>query len=232
MEFRFDPPVRRVRIGSLFLAGHEPHVFAPDELFQFGIEEEYFLSDRETFAAPAETPDALFHSAHRRTTGRIGREFLQAQIEVATKPHCNVNAARLELLELRQSAASAAAEHGLSILACGTHPLALWCHSVQTPKDRYLQIMDDLQMIGHRDMLCGTHIHVELPDPLRRLDVMTRMLPYVPLFIALSASSPFWQGREPGLRLIVSRLMTNCLAPACRSCFATLPTTKLMFAPW
>jgi carboxylate-amine ligase len=60
--------------------------------------------------------------------------------------------------------------------------------------------MDDLQMIGHRDMLCGTHIHVEFAEPARRVEVMNRMLPYVPLFIALSASSPFWQGHMTGLK--------------------------------
>ena len=78
-------------------------------------------------------------------------------------------------------------------LACGTHPLASWRKSVQSPKDRYDKVMDDLQMIGQRNMLCGMHVHVELPDPARRVDVMTRMLPYLPLFIALSTSSPFWQ---------------------------------------
>jgi carboxylate-amine ligase len=200
MEFRFDLAERRLRIRTLLPAGREVRIFAPDELFQFGIEEEYFLSDKETFAVPAETPDALFDSADGRTAGRIGREFLQAQIEVATEPHCNVGEARLELIHLRQSVSSAAAEHGLAILACGTHPLALWRDSVQSPKGRYSQIMDDLQMVGHRDILCGTHVHVEFPDPLRRVDVMTRMLPYVPLFIALSASSPFWQGHKTGLK--------------------------------
>ena len=55
-------------------------------------------------------------------------------------------------------------------------------------------------MIGQRNMLCGMHVHVEFPDPARRVDVMTRMLPYVPLFIALSTSSPFWQGRVTGLK--------------------------------
>ena len=200
MEFRYDLPERRVRIRAPFPKARKPRIFVPDKLFQFGIEEEYFLSDSETFAAPTETPDALFHLADCCPTGRIEREFLQAQIEVATEPHCNVNEAQLELSHLRQSAASAAAEHGLVILACGTHPLALWRDAVQSPKDRYSQIMDDLQMIGQRDMLCGTHIHVEFPDPLRRVDVMTRMLPYVPLFIALSTSSPFWQGRRTGLK--------------------------------
>jgi glutamate---cysteine ligase / carboxylate-amine ligase len=57
-----------------------------------------------------------------------------------------------------------------------------------------------LQMIGQRNMLCGMHVHVEFPDPSRRVDVMARMLPYLPLFIALSASSPFWQGRMTGLK--------------------------------
>jgi carboxylate-amine ligase len=55
-------------------------------------------------------------------------------------------------------------------------------------------------MIGQRNMLCGMHVHVEFPDPNRRVEVMTRMLPYVPLFIALSTSSPFWQGRATGLK--------------------------------
>jgi carboxylate-amine ligase len=54
-------------------------------------------------------------------------------------------------------------------------------------------------MLGHRNMLCGMHVHVAVPDPTRRVDLMTRMLPYVPLLVALSTSSPFWQGRRTGL---------------------------------
>jgi len=200
MEFKFDPRARRLRVRTIIPAGNEPRVFAPDDLFQFGIEEEYFLSDSKTFAAPTETPDGLFQVAESYASGRIGREFLQAQIEAATEPHLSLDDARRELLHLRQSAATASGEYGLSILACGTHPLAHWRDSVQTPKERYTQIMDDLQMIGHRDMVCGTHIHVEFAEPARRVEVMNRMLPYVPLFIALSASSPFWQGHMTGLK--------------------------------
>jgi glutamate---cysteine ligase / carboxylate-amine ligase len=200
MEFRFDPRDRRFHIRTLVPAGREPRELASDDRFRFGIEEEYFLSDARTFEAPAETPDALFQAADFGTAGRIEREFLQAQIEVATEPHDDTGAARRELLRLRQNAAAAAAQHGLAILACGTHPRARWRDSVQSPKDRYAKVMDDLQMIGQRNMLCGMHVHVELPDPSRRIDVMTRMLPYLPLFIALSTSSPFWQGRATGLK--------------------------------
>src|SRR5208282_154410 len=164
------------------------------------IEEEFFLSDIATLQAVSETPDALFSGADFHAAGSVEREFLQAQIEVATEPHSNARAARSELLRLRWSAAAAAAQHGLSVLACGTHPHALWREAVRSPKDRYQKVMDDLQMIGQRNMLCGMHIHVAFPDPARRVDVMTRMLPYLPLFIALSTSSPFWQGRATGLK--------------------------------
>jgi len=232
MEFRFYPQERRLRIRTLVPAGQPARVFTADDLFQFGIEEEYFLSDAETGAVPRETPDALFHAADFGTTsGHISREFLQAQIEVATEPHCSVDEARRELLRLRQNAAAAAAAHGLSILACGTHPLASWRESVQSPKDRYDTVMSDLQMIGQRNMLCGMHVHVEFPDPSLRLDVMRRMLPYVPLFIALSASSPFWQGRATGLKGY-RRPTTNCRAPACRNCSGRRRTTTPMSTPW
>jgi glutamate---cysteine ligase / carboxylate-amine ligase len=200
MEFRFDPNERRLHIRTLVPPGQDATAFAPDELFQFGIEEEYFLADAVTLQAASETPESLFYAADLCATGHVGREFLQAQIEVATEPHRSGATARHELLRLRQSAAAAAADHGLVILASGTHPLAAWRDAVQSPKDRYSQVMDVLQMIGQRNMLCGMHVHVEFPDPSRRVDVMTRMLPYVPLFIALSASSPFWQSRATGLK--------------------------------
>jgi len=200
MEFRFDPRDRRLHIRTLVPPGQPARSYGPDDLFQFGIEEEYFVCDAQTLEVTSETPDSLFERAEAGATGRIGREFLQAQIEVATEPHCSVGDARCELYRLRQSVAAAAAEHGLAVIACGTHPLASWRESVQSPKDRYKEVMDVLQMIGQRNMLCGMHVHVEFPDPARRVDVMTRMLPYLPLFIALSASSPFWQRQATGLK--------------------------------
>jgi glutamate---cysteine ligase / carboxylate-amine ligase len=200
MKYQFDPHEGRLRIRTAIPAGQEARTFAADELFQFGIEEEYFLSDARTLQAPSETPEALFHTADLGAVGHVGREFLQAQIEVATEPNCSFENARAELLRLRQSAAAAAADHGLVILACGSHPLASWRDAVQSPKDRYAQVMEALQMLGQRDMLCGMHVHVEFSDPTRRVEVMTRMLPYVPLFVALATSSPFWQGRVTGLK--------------------------------
>jgi glutamate---cysteine ligase / carboxylate-amine ligase len=168
--------------------------------FTFGIEEEYFLVDAETGLVASEVPPAFFEAAKAATDGRCSTEFLQPQIEVITAPHVKTADARTELRHLRRTVAAVAAEHGLAILAAGTHPTASWRDAQQTVKERYDTVMNDLQMIGQRDLLCGLHVHVELPDPDERIDVMYRMLPYVPLFLALSTSSPFWQSRRTGLK--------------------------------
>src|SRR6266568_7531791 len=167
--------------------------------FRFGIEEEYFLVDAQTKRVARRMPEKFLMAANKATDGHVTGEFLQSQVEVATSPHFSFANARSQLRGLRQIVASIAAEHGLAILAAGTHPTALWGNAVQTPKQRYDEVMNDLQMIGQRNMLCGMHVHVELPDPDERVDVMCRMLPYLPLFLALSTSSPFWQSRSTGL---------------------------------
>jgi glutamate---cysteine ligase / carboxylate-amine ligase len=167
--------------------------------FTFGIEEEYFLVEAGTKLVPADVPAAFFEAAKAATNGRAATEFLQPQIEVISSPHVSAADARAELRELRRTVAAVAAEHGLAILAAGTHPTAFWRHAQQTAKQRYDTVMNDLQMIGQRDLLCGLHVHVELPDPDARVDVMYRILPYLPLLLALSTSSPFWQGRRTGL---------------------------------
>jgi carboxylate-amine ligase len=168
--------------------------------YTFGIEEEYFLVDAETKRVARSMPEAFLEAAKAATNGQVKGEFLQSQIEAATLPHHDIRTAHAELRHLRQTVAKIAAEHGLAILAAGTHPTADWGKSQQSEGERYDTVMDDLQMIGQRNMLCGLHVHVELPDPDDRVDVMTRMLPYLPLFIALATSSPFWQSRPTGLK--------------------------------
>jgi carboxylate-amine ligase len=171
--------------------------------FSFGIEEEYFLVDAETKALARAMPTPFFEAAKRAAKracgGQVTREMLQAQIEVATAPHTDMNAAHAQLRELRRTVAAIAAEHSLAIIAAGTHPTASGFEARQTESERYDAVVDDLQMIALRNALCGMHVHVELPDPDARVSVMTRMLPFLPLFIALATSSPFWHSRPTGL---------------------------------
>jgi carboxylate-amine ligase len=168
--------------------------------FTFGMEEEYFLVDAETKVVARDVPAEFFDEAKKASEGRISTEFLQPQIEVISSPHVNMADARAELRMLRRTVSNVAARYGLAILAAGTHPTAFWREAQQTDKQRYDTVMDDLQMIGQRDLLCGLHVHVELPDPDLRIDVMYRILPFLPLLLALSTSSPFWQARRTGLK--------------------------------
>jgi glutamate---cysteine ligase / carboxylate-amine ligase len=168
--------------------------------FKFGIEEEYFLVDADTKAVAVTPPDAFLIAAKKEIGPQIKGEMLQSQIECMTAPHIDIARARDELKHLRHALAAVAAKYGLAVLAAGTHPPAVWECAQQTSTKRYDAVMHDLQMIGQRNMLCGTHVHVELPDPDTRVDVMYRMLPYLPLLVALATSSPFWQSRPTGLK--------------------------------
>lgn len=168
------------------------------QAFRFGIEEEFFLSDADTLLPATRTPERLFE-AITPAEGSAGREMLQNQVEIATSPCSSFDEARAQLLELRERAATAAASHGLAILACGTHPLGSWRNSIHTPRPRYAEIMDSLQIIGRRNLLCGLHVHVEVPQEIDRVRLMMRVVPYIPLLMALATSSPFWEREKTGL---------------------------------
>ena len=122
MEFRFDPHEHRFRIRTLVPPEHA-RTFAPDDLFQFGIEEEYFLSDAHTLQVPSETPDALFQPADFGKPGRSAANFSRPRSRSRPSRTAKSATRGTELKRLRQNAAAAAGAHGLTILACGTHPL-------------------------------------------------------------------------------------------------------------
>src|ERR1700761_1298158 len=168
--------------------------------YSFGIEEEYFLANAKTLDVAVETPNELFEAANWSTGGQAMREMLQSQIEVVSNVHVDVGDAREELSFLRREVAKVARQYGFAVMACGTHPTAIWRMSQPSPKPRYEEMIEDLRSIGHRNMMCGMHVHVQLPDPEKRFAVMRAMIPYLPLFIALSASSPFWNSHKTGLK--------------------------------
>ncbi len=165
--------------------------------YQFGIEEELFLAD----AATRETPrDAkAFHEQLHDRMPEVERELLEAQVEIMTPPCTDFTAARASLYAQRKGLAGISRAHNILVLAGGTHPAAKWRRQRQTKKQRYDKIADDMQLLARRDVVCGMHVHVEVPHPERRVDLMNRLLPFTPVFLALSASSPFWQGEATGL---------------------------------
>lgn len=167
--------------------------------YSFGVEEEYFIVDGDTKSLRRKAAPAFLADLTRKVGSVVTREMLQSQIEIATKPAHTMDEVHDELRSLRQTIGAVAADHGLSYFASSTHPTAGWSGGQPTQKIRYDGMMQDLQMLGERNLLCGMHVHVQLPDVDRRVEVMRRMIPYIPLFIALSTSSPFWRSRRTGL---------------------------------
>ena len=166
--------------------------------YKFGIEEELFLADATTRSTARRTVKAFHRAVHARMP-KVERELLQSQVEIASPPFAKFSDARSTLSELRASLAEIGREHGVLVLAAGTHPTARWARQSHTEKERYQALAQEMKMLARRDVVCGMHVHVEVPRPECRVDLMNRLLPYTPLLLALSASSPFWQGQETGL---------------------------------
>jgi carboxylate-amine ligase len=169
-------------------------------MYSFGIEEEYFVFNAKTRRAVKTADERFIARAKQRLGKRVTTEMLQSQIEFVSPPCNSFEEARGQLAEGRTILAQEAEARGLGIAAMGTFPLADWPDQTITPSPRYDAILDDLQMVGLRNMLCGMHVHVEVPEPDTRVQLMMRLTPYLPLLLALSTSSPFWQGHVTGLR--------------------------------
>ena len=170
-----------------------------DTAYRFGIEEEYFLADASTRGTPRRRALEAFHAAAGARLPRAERELLQSQVEASTPPSADFGEARGVLGNLRAGLAGIAREHRLLVFAAGTHPIARWSRQSHTEKDRYEDLTRELRLVGRRTVVCGMHVHVEVPRPEARVDLMNRLIPFIPLLLALSAASPFWQGRATGL---------------------------------
>ena len=145
-------------------------------------------------------PRQFFADCRTALGDRVAVELLQSQIEVLT-PVCDTPDEALAHLRASRAAIDAAGHRfGLAILASGTNPLGEWREQVQTERQRYEAMGHDLGMLAQRNMLCGMHVHVRLPNADRRVDVMTRLIPYLPQLLALSTSSPFWNRQRSGLK--------------------------------
>jgi glutamate---cysteine ligase / carboxylate-amine ligase len=163
-----------------------------------GIEEEFFVVSKETGAIEPHAHDRFLTRAKNLSGGGVTRELLQSQVEIATPICRDLSEARQHLARLRSALAQAGGEFGLSVVAAGTHPTAQWSEQLQTPKQRYDSLAAELQILTLRSLACGMHVHVGLPDNERRTDIMRRIVPFLPILLALSCSSPFWCGVNTG----------------------------------
>lgn len=166
--------------------------------FTLGIEEEYLLVDRETLdLTPA--PEALMDECVKRLEKQVSPEFLQCQIEVGTGVCATIAEARRDLAHLRKTIAEVCAEHNMAPVAASTHPFARWQEQHFTDKERYRTLEKDLAGVARRMLICGMHVHVGIEDDDLRIDLMNQFSYFLPHLLALSTSSPFWEGMDTGL---------------------------------
>lgn len=170
------------------------------EDFEFGIEEEYFLADANSGRSPAAASLDAFHEAASERVEPASHELLKGQVEVQSEPGTSFAAARDALAGMRAELSTIARTHGLRLFSAGSHPLGHEDEQHTTEKQRYKRLEAEFGMIAGRSMVCAMHVHVSVPDPDRRIDLMNRLLPFLPLFYALSTSSPFWQGHDTQLK--------------------------------
>ncbi len=168
--------------------------------FTLGIEEEYFLIDRDTRDIAAAPPDALWAECKAALAEQVTPEFLKGQIEVGTKVRSSLSEARTDLARLRRTVADVATRYGLAPMAAATHPFAHWGAQKPTDAERYTLLARDLQMVGRRLVICGMHVHVGIEDEELRIDLMNQITYFLPHLLALSTSSPFWRGEPTGLK--------------------------------
>ena len=168
--------------------------------FTIGIEEEYLLVDKETRALVIDPPESLLGECEDLCGEQVTTEFLRSQIEIGTKVCNNVQEAREDLRRLRRIVIDVAARHGLAPIAASTHPFSRWSEQKHTPKERYDTLTAEMQGAARRLLICGMHVHVGIDDDNLRIDLMNQLSYFLPHLLALSCSSPFWEGRDTGLK--------------------------------
>jgi len=169
--------------------------------FSIGIEEEYLVVDKETRELVHDLPTELLEQCEELSEGQqVKPEFMRSQIEIGTRKCATIAEARESLSVLRRSVIEATGAHGLAPLAASTHPFANWHGQEHTARERYDVLAREMQAAAWRMIICGMHVHVGIDDDEVRVDLMRQFSYFLPHLLALSCSSPFWEGRDTGLK--------------------------------
>jgi len=164
--------------------------------FSLGVEEEFQLVSSESYELTSRF-DEVFEAVGGDP--RVKPELMQSIVEVATHVAESAGEAVEEARELRASLRDAAAETGSLILSAGTHPFSRYEHQDITDAPRYKELIEAMRWVAERELIFGLHVHVGLESAQQAIAVASALRTWLPELLALSANSPFWQGRDTGL---------------------------------
>jgi carboxylate-amine ligase len=167
--------------------------------FTVGVEEEFQIVDPETWELRSHVSELLAASVPS-LGDQIKRELHQSIVEVGTRICADIPELDREVRRIRRELCDAAERVGLRIAAAGTHPFSRWIDQVISPGERYETIIEELQQLARSLLIFGLHVHVAVPDRASTIELMNEARYFLPHLLALSTSSPFWQGRDTGLK--------------------------------
>jgi len=170
-----------------------------DHAFTVGVEEEFQIVDPETWELRSHVQQLLESSAPAFGDS-IKREMHQSIVEVGTKICASIEELAEEIIRIRRDLSDAAERVGLRIAAAGTHPFSSWMDQVISPGERYQNIVEELQQLARSLLIFGLHVHVAVPNRSTMIELMNEARYFLPHLLALSTSSPFWMGRDTGLK--------------------------------
>jgi carboxylate-amine ligase len=173
----------------------QPH---PSLDYTLGVEEEVMLLNPHDWSL-AQQIDRVLADLPAVLAERLTPETHKAALELGTSVHTSVEGIAAELRSLRRSVELQLAMLGLRAGAAGTHPMTVWHESVVSSGDRQQEVYGSMRELARREPTFALHVHVGVRDPDDAIRTADRMRAHLPLLLALSANSPFWQGRDTGL---------------------------------
>ncbi|GAC1329207.1 MAG: glutamate--cysteine ligase [Mycobacteriales bacterium] len=173
--------------------------FSSSPRSSLGVEWELELVDLETRQLRSGATDILTEIGHGREHPKAKHELLESTIEVITGVCTTVAEARADLAATVEEVAEAATRRGLGLMCSGTHPITDWATQDISPNPRYAKLVEDMQWLARRLQIFGVHVHVGVQSPEKVIPIVNALSAYVPHFLALSASSPYWVGTDTGL---------------------------------
>ncbi len=174
-----------------------------------GVEEEYQIIDPESRNLHSYITKLLSQDEKRDDRLDLKPEFMQSQVEVGSHICANIKQVRQEVVRLRRAVCQMADANNLAIVAASTHPFARWDEQSITEGIRYKELLDDMQGVARRLLIFGMHVHIGFVEPGKKpdlntlnliIDIMNQARYFIPHILALSTSSPFWHGRNTGLK--------------------------------
>jgi carboxylate-amine ligase len=185
--------------------------FASSERASLGVEWELQLVDRRTRELTSGAVEILeeMRPEDADEHPKAKHELLQSTVEIITGICGTVAEAKADLAGTLAEVVAAADRRGLGLMCAGTHPFTDWQSQQISPKERYLELVERMQWLARRLQIFGVHVHVGVRAPEKAIPMVNALTHYVPHFLALSASSPYWKGADTGLASARSKVFES-----------------------